>query len=135
MTDERSPNSDSAPGEDELLISALQVPSLSEDALERVRAAVEREWLAATVAGAATGSQRTALSSRLRWFGVAAAVAVAVGVTSWLAGPPAPTQLVGSVSRTDEGALSVQSAHLPRRDRAQGGELRGKYEITKLNKN
>jgi len=130
MTDERSPNSDSAAGEDELLTAALRTPALSPDALERVRAAVEREWLAATVAGAAPETQRTALASRPRWFAVAAAAVAAVGVASWLAGPPAPAQLLGSLSRTDEGALAVQSAHLPRRNLTQGGALRVGDRVT-----
>jgi ferric-dicitrate binding protein FerR (iron transport regulator) len=134
MTDERSRNPDPRSREEELLAAALQTPALTRDALERVRCAVEREWRAATaadeVAGhAATGSAsavkpRTGFSPRLRWFAAAAGLVAAVGVAWWIAGPPAPTALVGSVSRMGEGALSVLSAGLPRRDIAQGGQLR-----------
>jgi ferric-dicitrate binding protein FerR (iron transport regulator) len=115
MTDERS-------REEELLTAALQTPALSQDALERVRCAVEQEWRA---------SQRPAgFSPRLRWFAAAAAALVAaVGVVSWMARPTVPAALVGSVSRTGEGALSVLSARLPR-NLAQGGELRVGDRVT-----
>ncbi len=123
MTDKRSQNSDPFSNENELLTSALRMPALNQDALERVSVAVEREWRAAT-SGAAAGTQRTAPSSRRRWFALAAAVVAAVGVVSWIARPPAQAALFGSVSRTDEGALSVLSAHYPGRNLTQGGELR-----------
>ena len=42
MTDERPQNSDPS-SEDELLTSALRTPALSQDALERVRIAVDRK--------------------------------------------------------------------------------------------
>src|ERR1700688_97089 len=125
MTDERPRNPEPASSEDELLRAALRTPAMNQDALERVRAAVEREWRAATIADEALGRRRAALSSRLRRFTVAAAALVAAaGVASWLARPPAPGLLVGSVSRTGEGALSVLSARVPRRNLTQGGELR-----------
>jgi hypothetical protein len=131
MTEGRSQNSDPASSEDELLTSAFRTPALSEDALERVRAAVEDEWRATTTVGAAVGRRRTAPSSRLRWFALAAAVVVAVGVTSWIARPPARTAApLGSVSRTDEGALSVLSARFSRRNLTQGGELRVGDRVT-----
>lgn len=123
MTDERSQNPDSS--SEDALRSALRTPAINPDALERVRAAVEREWRAATIADAELGRRRAALSSRLRRFAVAAAVLVAAaGVVSWLVRPPAPGLLLGSVSRTGEGALSVLSARVPRRALTQGGELR-----------
>ncbi len=132
MTDGRSRNSDPVSSEDELLTSAFRTPALSQDALERVRAAVEDEWRTTTTVGTAVGKQRTAPSSRLRWFALAAAAVVAaVGVTSWVARPPAQTAApLGLVSRTDEGALSVLSAHVPRRNLTQGGELRGGDRVT-----
>jgi len=131
MTEERSQNSDPASSEDELLTAAFRTPALSEDALERVRAAVEDEWRATTTVGAAVGRQRTAPSSRLQWFALAAAVVAAVGVASWIARPPAQTAAaLGSVSRTDEGALSVLSAHFSRRNLTQGGELRAGDRVT-----
>jgi len=132
MTDERSQNTGLSSSEDELLTSAFRTAALSRDALERVRAAVEREWRAATLAGAVVGKQRAARSSRLRWFAVAAAAVVAaVGVASWVARPPAQAAaLLGSVSRTDEGALSVLSANFPRRNLTQGGELRVGDRVT-----
>ncbi len=123
MTDERSQNSDPASSGDELLTAAFRTPALNQDALERVRAAVEQEWRAATTVGAGARKQPTAPSSRLRWF-AAAAVVAAVGVASWVARPPAQAAPLGSVSRTDEGALSVLSAHFPRRNLTQGGVLR-----------
>src|SRR3981189_627519 len=126
MTDERSQKQDSSARGEELLRSALfrTTAALNQEALERVRAAVEREWRAATAVDAVIGKQRTAPSSRLRWFAVAAvARAGAVGVASWVARPPAQASAVlGSVSRTDEGALSVLSANVPRRSLTQGGE-------------
>jgi hypothetical protein len=133
MTDERSQNAGPSSSEDEFLTAAFRTAALSRDALERVRAAVEREWRAATPAGAVVGTQRTARSSRLRWVAVAAAAVVvaAVGVASWVARPPAQAAaLLGSVSRTDEGALSVLSANLPRRNLTQGGELRVGDRVT-----
>jgi hypothetical protein len=131
MTDERSRNSGPSSSEDALLTSAFRTPALSQDALERVRAAVEREWRAATTLGAAVGKRGAVFSSRLRWFALAAAAVVAaVGVTSWVARPPAQAALLGSVSRTDQGALSVRSAHVPRRNLTQGGELRVGDRVT-----
>src|SRR5260221_4829896 len=131
MTEARSKNSDAASSEDELLTSALRTPALSEDALERVRVAVEDEWRATTIVGAAVRRQHTAPSSRLRWFALAATVVAAVGVASGIARPPAQTAPpVGSVSRTDEGALSVLSAHFSRRNLTQGGELRVGDRVT-----
>lgn len=123
MTDEHARNSGPPSTEEELLTAALRAPALDQEVLERVRAAVEREWRAATATGAAAGKERAARSSRVRW--VAAAVVVAaVGAASWMARPPAQAALVGSVSRTDQGALSVLSAQIPRRYLTQGGELR-----------
>jgi hypothetical protein len=131
MTEERSQNSDPAPSEGELLTSALRTPALSEDALERVRVAVEDEWRATAIVGAAVRRQHTAPSSRLRWFALAATVVAAVGVASWITRPPARTAApLGSVSRTDEGALSVLAAHFSRRNLTQGGELRVGDRVT-----
>jgi ferric-dicitrate binding protein FerR (iron transport regulator) len=131
VTDERSQNADPASGEDELLKAALRTPAMSQDALERVRDAVEREWRAATIADAARGRRRAALPSRVRRFAVAAAVLVAAaGVAWWLARPPTPGLLLGSVSRTEKGALSVLSARIPRRNATQGGELRVGDRVT-----
>jgi ferric-dicitrate binding protein FerR (iron transport regulator) len=90
-----------------------------------MRAAVEEEWRATTTVGAVVDRQRTAPSSRRRWFALAAAAVVAaVGVASWVARPPAQEPALGLVSRTGDGALSVLSAHFPRRNLTQGGELR-----------
>jgi hypothetical protein len=120
MTDERSQNSHPSSSEEQALTSAFQTPALSQQGLERVRAAVEREWRAATTLSAASPKQRTALSFRGRWFAAAAAAVVAaVGVTSWIARPPMQAASLGSVSRTDEGALSVLSAGFPRRNLTQ----------------
>jgi hypothetical protein len=131
MTDERSRNSEPSSIEDDLLTSALRTPALSQEGLERVRAAVEREWRATIPQGAVAGKRRTALSSRLRWFAMAAAAVVAaVGVTSWVARLPVQTAPVGSISRTDEGALSVLSARSPPRNLTQGGELRVGDRVT-----
>jgi hypothetical protein len=124
MTDERSRNSDPSSSEDELLTSALRTPALSQGALERVRIAVEREWRAAATVGAEAGKQRTAPRARVRWLALAAAVVAAVGVAPWIARPPAQTIPMGSISRTDEGALSVLSAHFRSRNLTKGGELR-----------
>jgi FecR protein len=124
VTEGRSQNSDPASSEDELLASALRTPALSQDALERVRAAVEDEWRATTTVGAVAERPRTAPSSRRRWFALAAAAVAAVGVASWVARPPAQEPPLGLVSRAGDGALSVLSAHLPRRSLTQGGELR-----------
>jgi hypothetical protein len=125
MTDERSQNSDPSSSDDELLTSALRTPAMSQEAMERVRATVEREWRAATSVDATAGKARTVLPSRVRWFAVAAAAVVAVvGVTTWVSRPPVQTAPVGSISRADEGALSVLSARLTRRNLSQGGELR-----------
>jgi hypothetical protein len=131
MTDERSRNSEPSSIEDELLTSALRTPALSQEGLERVRAAVEREWRATIPQGAVAGKRRTALSSRLRWFAMAAAAVVAaVGVTSWVARLPVQTSALGSISRSDEGALSVLSARFPPRNLTQGGELRVGDRVT-----
>jgi ferric-dicitrate binding protein FerR (iron transport regulator) len=130
MTDERLHNSEPPSSEERLLTSALRTPALSQDALDRMRLAVEREWHAATTAGAAAGTRHTALSFRVLWFAVAAAVVAAVGVASWIARPPARAASVGSVSRTVEGALSVLSARFPRRNLTQGGELQVGDRVT-----
>jgi len=124
MTDERSQNSGPASSEEALLTAALRTPALNQDALDRVRAAVEREWHEATTVSTAVGKQRIARSSCLRWFAAAAAAAVAVGVASWVARPPPEAVPLGSVSRADEGALSVLAARFPRRTLPQGAELR-----------
>jgi hypothetical protein len=100
MTDELSQNSDPAPSDDELLMSALRTPAMSQKAMERVRATVEREWRAATTVEAMAGKPRTVLPSRVRWFAVAAAAVVAAaGVTSWVSRPPVQTAPVGSGGR------------------------------------
>ncbi|MEA3106040.1 MAG: transrane sensor [Gammaproteobacteria bacterium] len=131
MTDERSQNSDLSSSEEHVLTSALQTPALSQQGLERVRAAVEREWHAATTSSAAAPKQRTALSFRVRWFAAAAAAVVAaVGVTFWVARQPMQAASLGSVSRTDEGALSVLSVGFPRRNLTQGGEFRVGDRVT-----
>jgi hypothetical protein len=122
MTDERFRTGPPS-SEDALMASALRTPALSQDALERMRATVEREWRAATTAGAVAGKQRAAVSPRLRWYALAVAAVAAVGVISWVARPPAQAVPVGSVARVDEGALSVRSAQAPRRILAQGWEL------------
>jgi hypothetical protein len=130
MTDEDSRNSVTS-GEEKLLTSALQTSGLSQEGLERVRAAVEREWRAATIEGTVVRGRRNAPSFRMRWVAAAAAaVVVAVGVASWVARPPVRAASLGSVSRMDEGALSVLSARIPRRNLAQGEELRGGDRVT-----
>jgi hypothetical protein len=58
MTDERSRNSEPSSIEDELLTSALRTPALSQEGLERVRAAVEREWRATIPQGGAVAGNR-----------------------------------------------------------------------------
>ena len=131
MTDERASNSDPAASDEKLLTSALRTSALSHDAMHRMRAAVEREWRAATPANPAAGLERRAHPSRMRWFAVAAAAVVAaVGITTWVARPPVPAVAVGLVSRTDEGELSVVAARLPRRSLAQGGVLRVGDRVT-----
>lgn len=128
MTDERT---DPPSSEEALLKSAMRKAPLNQDALERVRAAVEREWRAATAAGAAPGTEeRRAPSRRLRRFAAAAALIAAVGVASWFAKPPATAVVLGSLLRTDAGALSVLAERAPRRDLAQGGELRVGDHVT-----
>lgn len=125
MTDEESRNS-VASDEEKLLASALRTSGLSQEGLERVRAAVEREWRAATTEGTVVRGRRNTPSFRIRWVAAAAAAAVvAVGVASWVARPPVRAASLGSVSRTDEGGLSVLSARVPRRNLAPGEELRG----------
>jgi hypothetical protein len=109
------------------LAAALRVTSLSEEAKQRLRTAVEREWREAVSADRVTGERepRSAIALRLGWLAAAAAVLVAVGVGTWIARPSArAAPAFGAVSRTEEGALSVASAHGPQRNLTQGAELR-----------
>src|SRR5438270_9224166 len=105
MSDGSPPDPDICASEDEVMKSGFRTPALSQEALERIRVSVEREWRVAT-SSVVAGMQRAAPASRAGWFALAAAAALAgVAVAVWVARPPSPAAGVGLVSRMDGAAL------------------------------
>ena len=111
------------PNEDDLLRSVLAVSPLNPESKDRMYAAVEREWRAATPGANGRAGNTAVPVRRFRVLAVAAVLA-AVGVTVWVARPPLAAPAIGSLSRLDGRELSVTYGLFQRRNLQSGDSLR-----------
>jgi hypothetical protein len=118
MTDQPETSRDPDPALERRLSDALRVQPPSEHGLERLRAIVAREWLAAVAGG------RTVPSARWRWMGLAVAATVAaVTAALWVATPAIQAVSIGSLTRLEEGRLEVRSRLFQQRRLKSGDAL------------
>jgi ferric-dicitrate binding protein FerR (iron transport regulator) len=109
------------------LSDALRTLPLVEDACERLREAVAREWRATTKASRDAPSP----SRRVRWVALAAAVGVVAVTAMFLAIRPATAPaVVGVLSRLDNGSIDVRRAVLRHRALQAGDSLRSGDTLT-----
>jgi ferric-dicitrate binding protein FerR (iron transport regulator) len=124
MTDQSEPNPGGPePRLERLLTAALATRPPSEEALQRLHAAVEPEWRGAT-AERTPGSGRRRPSGRSRWLALVAAAGLAgLGLALWVVWPQSPGAAIGSVSRLQHG-LAVRSGLWHQRRLRNGDPLR-----------
>jgi ferric-dicitrate binding protein FerR (iron transport regulator) len=115
------PNPEPDPGLDELLRKALQTAPLDAPALERIRAATAREWLAAT-----DRVRVPAVRIRRSWMLALAAAASIAGVTviGVVTRSVAEPAVVGTLSRLPDGAIEARWALVRLRSLHVGDALR-----------
>jgi hypothetical protein len=134
MTDQPAADRDPDPAVERRLTDALGVQPLSERGLERLRASVAQEWLAAVAGEQTVSSGRSLPWGRRRWIGLAAAASLAaMAIGLWVATPAIQAVPIGSMTRLEGGRLEVRSRLFQRRRLKSGDALRVGDHLTTQN--